>query len=184
MGFYDVTHSNLALQNIPPKKRKPRLTAYIYCIVEALQVLHEEVFTAFREDIIQRLRFNSQTIVLEGILNQTFNFTFRQPGIIEPVTKSDIWIDNNSDNLDHVYLSQASESYPPNYLFNASETPDPQLYLYNKSEFKPPFDFTVYVPTFFYNDPTSLLQVKAEIEKHIIVGVNYEVKPYISSIEP
>lgn len=175
MGLYDLSLYGKGEESWPPKKRKPRYLAYLKCLFAPLQTLVNDLFNTYRTDISGRIMYNSQTIVLEGVLNKVFGTVFRQPG--NP-TKSDIWIDNINNNISGVFIYKDGEGYIDVFATKNPDIPaagDP-LYLFNEEDFVTDYSFIVYVPLALYN--TSLIQIKAEIEKYIIAGVNYNVLPY------
>jgi hypothetical protein len=121
-----------------------------------------------------RINFNSQTIVLQYILNERFNYPENSP----------IWIDNADNDLDYTIIYKSEERYPPVYL-NVSEENLP-LHIYRKSEYIPEYDFKVKVPSNLLPSasfPEELLKeqekitqlINSEIFKYKIAGVNHVV---------
>jgi hypothetical protein len=173
MAIYDIDFSLVAERLLPPNKRNPVMLAWITALFTPLQQLHDDIFTNYRPDVIFRTRYNSQTIVLEGILNFIFD--------VQSVNK--IYIDNTDNNLDQVFFYKETEGYLP--VFFSTETEDEPVYFYNEDEYLVDFDFIVYVPSTWTDSSTSGrsfsdfdLQIENEVEKYRIMGTNYEVLSY------
>ena len=81
MAIYDVTYSLISERLLPPFKRTPILLAYLNAALTPLQTLRDWIFNDYYNGgteidgsgtvigINERLKYNSQTILLEYILN-------------------------------------------------------------------------------------------------------------------
>ncbi len=176
MSIYNIDFSLTTERILPPDKRKPIILSYLTALQNPLQELHDEIFDVYRPDVIYRTRYNSQTIVLTEILNQTFDVNG---------TNGKIWIDNSDNNISIYYFYNDDEGYNAVNFSNSDETPLIHNYIFNEEEYVLEFDAFVNVPyTWIDSDSNSrtysayVERIKAEIDKYIIMGVNYKVQPY------
>jgi pectate lyase len=90
-------------------------------------------FINYRQELIGRLRYNGQIIVLENLLNNYFDNTNR--GIV---------IETNNETLSQLFIFKSIEDKAE---FLHQKTEDKPLYIFQDSEsFSQTYDFTVIVP--------------------------------------
>lgn len=145
---------------ISPLLRKPKLLGFLYSLVTPLQSYRDKLTNVVYPIQEKEARSNSQVIKFEKILNDKFN------------CDTQIYIDEFG-NIDKLFIFNKKEVRPL-YLYTKSE--NKPLYLHNKTEFYGEYDFTVNVPQSLYN--SSLLKIKAVVEKYKLVGVTYQIRPY------
>lgn len=158
MSIYDLTFIKQIRRLLPITKRKIKRISWIRDLLEPLQTLKDQIFNVYRPDVVERAKYNSQTIVLEYILNKKFDATLKR-----------IYIVNFLTVLIYQYFYKKSEN-KPNYFYKKSE--GKPFYLYKGSEYAIDFDFIVHCPVGLAGQDK---QVRAEIEKYKVVGVNYTV---------
>lgn len=158
MSIYDLTFLKQIRRLLPIRKRKIKRISWIRDLLEPLQTLKDQIFNIYRPDVVERAKYNSQTIVLEYILNKKF----------DPAMKR-IYIVNFLTNLIYVYIFKKSEN-KPTYIYKKSEAKP--LYLFKSSEYAVDFDFIVHCPVGLAGQDK---QVRAEIDKYKVAGVNYTV---------
>lgn len=121
----------LIYQLTPRVLRKARVIAFLKAATKPFQTLNASL-VQFGNEMELRSKYNSQTKVLEKLLNDTFDNETRRITI------------ENSTLTGNVRLYNRNEG-PPVYLWNRSEGEAP-TYLFNYgSDYG--YDFTVYVPT-------------------------------------
>jgi hypothetical protein len=120
-------------QILPPRlKDKPKAEAWFYIHLKPVQTLFEQLID-YRTETNKKLRYNSQTIVLESLLNDKFDQDQRS---IYIVTESDILPEN--------YLFQDGSPEPPLYLFTDADDTD-EVWIYTDEEYEQNYDFVVYL---------------------------------------
>lgn len=135
---YRVDFAYLAALLLPSLLRKPRLLGWLTALLTPLTQLYA-TFLAYAQASFRELSYNSQTIVLEGALNDQFDPDLRR-----------IRIDNSDADLQPLYFNFRSEQQPDKYVLFAAECP-PWTYAYLYSEFSSQTDFTVHVPALLRN---------------------------------
>ncbi|RKR83174.1 hypothetical protein BDD43_3376 [Mucilaginibacter gracilis] len=158
LNFTRIIRSYLATWLAPVR------LAWLTALVSPLEQTRDDVFITFRNEAIEKARYNCQTIILQSILNKVFNTG----------NKTDIYIKNSDEFTEHTNLFNEAEGYPAIYLYNEGE--GRPIYLFNESEFEQVYDFVVYVPTAIYN--ASLDVLKAWIDKYKFSGINYNIIAY------
>lgn len=138
--------------------------AWLTAMVTSLAFLRDSIFVDFRAQAIEQARYNSQTIILQSLLNKAFHTG----------NKTDIYIKNADEFVSATYLFNEVEGYAPVYLFNEGSG-DP-VYIYNEEEFTQIYDFIVYVPLALYT--TSATQVSGIVDLYNLAGINYNVVSY------
>ena len=131
-SIYDLTYEKQIKRLIPPHKRKPKRIAWIRDLLTPLQWLRDQVFNIYRPDVVERAKYNAQTIVFEEILNKKFDAMLKR-----------IYIVNFYNTLIYSYFYKISEN-KPNYFYKISE--NKPFYLFKLSEFMIDFDFIVHSP--------------------------------------
>lgn len=139
--------------------------AWLTSMVTSLATLRDSIFVDFRAQAIELARYNSQTIILQSLLNKAF----------DTGNKTDIYIKNADEFVSATYLFNETEGYAPVYLFN-EEHDNPAVYLYNEEEFTQQYDFIVYMPSALYL--TSATQLRGIVNLYVLAGINYNVVSY------
>lgn len=123
----------------------------------------------------ERVRYNSQKIALEFILNKWFNTTWVQPDDPSNPTRPEIYIDSNV--LDNqVLTSYYTENAESNIYYYDSLT---YAYVLNSYTFNQTC-FSIYVPTAFFTalGVDAELQIRAIADKYVIAGMTYDIQQY------
>ena len=123
-----------AVNETPAEVRKEPWLSFLRSLLKPVKVLYAS-FLTYRTDTIKKMRYNSQTIVLENLLNDMFDSTLRR---ITVVTTYDIV------NPPHLY--QSSENNPLYVYTEAEYDAEPLLervYLNQQSELGILYDFIV-----------------------------------------
>lgn len=123
----------------------------------------------------ERVRYNSQKILLEFILNKWFNTTWLQPDDPFNPTRPEIYVDSNlTDN--QVLTSYYTENAESNVYYYDSLT---YAYVLNTYTFNQPA-FTIFIPSWL---PIALgvdanNQIRAIADKYVIAGITYDIQTY------
>jgi hypothetical protein len=183
--FYSIDFELVAERLLPPFLRTPISLAWIRSILKPLQQLRDSNIDAYYYDggvdittgntavgLNERLKYNSQTILLEYILNKHFSV----------VSSPFIYIDNAVSSTDINYVSSVGDGFVPLYVGDSPNDAN-TVFLGSESDYFPAFDFTVYVPTAVFNTLGSTLaerqaRVQAEVNKYKLIGVNNTVTNY------
>lgn len=170
---YSVTYALLALRYIHKLIRKPRLSAWIKCLVKPVQQKYDE-FNLLRIKINRELSYNSQVAILEYLLNKTFN-----------TVDTGIYIDDIADNKEQLFTYFLSESEPPAFIRNISEyNADTGLVKHSSyflSELAQNYDFIIYIPTALINietEPKKAAEVTAKVQRYKFAGTRFTIKNY------
>lgn len=167
MGLFQANFKLIAERLLPSFKRQPNMLKWFGALTLPIQTLRNQIFDIYRPDVIERTKQNSQTLVLEGILNNTYNL--EEPPFI--------YIQNNlSSAVDQLLLRKISEGLPPLFLRKETEVPDTPFYFRKEIETLTDFDFIVFVPSSIFG--TIENRVRAQIEGLKLIGVNYDVQSY------
>ncbi len=148
---YRVHFDYLATLLLPSLLRRPLLLAWLKALLAPLRQRYYD-FLVYAEATRIELTYNSQTIVLEGALNDQFDPTLRR-----------IIIDNSDTELQPLYFNFLSEQQPEKYILFAAESP-PWTYAYLYNEFTSQIDFTVHVPLVL-RTPQRTDQLQARIRR-------------------
>ncbi len=166
MGIFNINFAQLAERISPPFKRGEKVLLWYKDILSPLQTARDDFFNVFAPDIEDRTRYNSQVLVLEKILNDTFGIN----------AAPFIFIQNQESTVDELIFRKEVEAYPPIFFRNEGEVPDSPVYFRNESETVTEFDFIVFVPIALF--PTIEDQVRALTQQLKIAGVNFDVQSY------
>lgn len=172
---------------LPPRKLgKQRLSDMLLAMLEAVQGTYT-LFMLFREAMLYRLRWTSQTIWLERLLNDRFNngnpaftnFEHRTGPI-------GIYIDEPSSYINQAYRWNTAEARHDVVRWNAAElSANPSLirYRHNQSELDANLDFVAKVPMALLDvsnpaNATMVANMKAWIEQYRIAWSRYTIVNY------
>lgn len=175
---------------LPPRKRnKQRLGDVFLSLLESMQVLYTG-FMVFRQAMLYRLRWNSQTIYLELLLNDRFNNG--APAFIDfelRLLPIGIYIANPATFKEQIYRWNAIENRHQAARYNAAElaamlpTDPRRKYRYNESELGANLDFVVMVPIALFDvtapsNQNIVANMRAWIELYRIAGSRYTIENY------
>lgn len=146
---------------LPALLRKPRLRAWLQALILPLKQLYG-TFLDYQAASFRELSYSSQTIVLEGALNDQFDPSLRR-----------IRIDNSDTEFLPLYLNCRSENQAEKPLLFVAESP-PWTYCYAYSEFGSQIDFTVRVPVQLRN-PQRTDQLNARIRRFKLAMRHYQL---------
>lgn len=156
---YKVDFDYLATLLLPSLLRKPKLRAWLGALLAPLRQQYF-AFLLYAEAARIELTYNSQTIVLEGALNDQFDPLLRR-----------IRIDNSDTELQPLYFNFLSEQQPEKPILFAAECP-PWTYAYSYVEFSTQTDFTVRVPVLL-RTPQRTDQLNARIRRFKLATRHY-----------
>lgn len=98
-------------QELPPRKVTPKRVDFLKALLKPLAVLYAS-FLIYRTSTIKKLRYNSQVIILENLLNDKFDNALRRIRIITVFDIDEpVYLALNSEN-DPLWLPLASETDP------------------------------------------------------------------------
>jgi len=123
----------------------------------------------------ERVRYNSQKILLEFILNKWFNTTWLQPDDPFNPTRPEIYVDSNlTDN--QVLTSYYTENAESNIYYYDSLT---YAYVLNNYTFNQPA-FSIFVPAYLLValGVDAQNQIRAIADKYVIAGITYDIQTY------
>lgn len=176
MGLLDFSIQTAGVELLPPGYKKPKHVAWIESLLKPLQDYLDNTYKPKAQDLNNKIKYNGQTIVLEGVLNHELG------RIAGPF----IYIENNRGSKPVLYFHNEAEGFTPHYFDLAPEAP---VYIWTQAEVAPVFNFTVWVPVAAYQDyntanSTALTQaeylalVDSLVKKYKISGVNYNIQTY------
>lgn len=145
----NLDFDRLATQLLPGLLRKPVLRAWLGALLTPLRQLYT-TFLLYADAARLELSYNSQTLVLEGLLNDRFDPYGRR-----------IRIQNATTVLTPLYLNFHRENQPRKFLRFAIEGP-PWVFVRTYSEFSTQLDYTVVVPQVTL--PANRLERKQQIQ--------------------
>ncbi|MCE9539757.1 MAG: hypothetical protein K8R85_11135 [Bacteroidetes bacterium] len=114
MFNYIINWDKIIKENLPVFFHKLFRLAWITALIKPFKIMHAE-FLQLRDDYMYKVRYNSQVIYLERILNDKFDPTNRA-----------IYITDLSQ-VNEEYLYQKIESKPANYLYSKWKIGNPYL---------------------------------------------------------
>ena len=134
---YTVDWSILLRLLLPTRLRKPRILAFLNAAIEPIRMLYQS-FLSFREASLYKVRFNSQIVYLEAVLNDQFDNELRRIRIENATFKPGLYLYEPEQMLDvFLYQSFMGDNVRPN---------DPPTYLTSFLTESGDFDFFVFVP--------------------------------------
>ncbi len=166
MSIYTLDYSIFLNEYLPPDKRATIQKSWLGALLAPQQVLHDDVFITYYPDVIARSKQNGQKLIMEDVLNTTF----------EVVGPPFIYIDNTGDDKDDVTFYNEGEGYPPVYFYNDDELEDP-IYFFNSDEIAENAIFKVYVPSAVYLS-VGEARISTEVERLRVYGTTYEIISY------
>lgn len=146
----------LAKQLLTPPIARLSHLEWVRVLISPLSTLNA-VFVAYRAEVIKRLRYNGQVIILEALLNDTFQPDLRQ-----------IYIETVDEKLAQLYVYQTSEAQDPEYVHQSGEAPP--LYIFGADEtISVGYDFIVWVPDDLLT-PEQENRIKAIVRRYKLAG--------------
>jgi hypothetical protein len=132
--MYNINFNKLVAFNVPEFLWRITDLKWMALLVSQVKSLYDE-FIAWKDEVFYNAAHSGQVISLEHILNDIFDPSYRR-----------IYIDDGLRGTQN-YIFNTSENQDEPYIFNASETANPQLYLFNNQEdTSANYDFKVMVP--------------------------------------
>jgi len=131
MSFFDFNIDLLTKRLLPVKKRETVHFDWLSVLLFGIKQVYND-FIAFRSETLTELSYNSQTLILQRVLNDR----------CDPIDRG-IFIDNTFDNKVQKYIFTKAEGVPL-HIFTKAEAVT--ITLYNSFEFENDFDFIVNVP--------------------------------------
>ena len=146
----------LARQLLTPVISKASHLEWVRVLISPVAYVNA-IFVAYRAELIKRLQYNGQTIILENLLNDIFQPSDRE-----------IYIETLDDRLAQLYLYQTSEQEPPEYVHQTGEAPP--LYVFqNGEQLAVGYDFIVWVPDGLLNAEEQA-RLKAVTRRYKLAG--------------
>jgi hypothetical protein len=162
--------SNFIVGNLLPfKKRGIKMVDWLLSLIKPIETKHDEIFNNDYDGIKDRAYWNSQTMVLEYIINNEVGGTFSNTGT------SSVYIEHNVE-TDIVYLYNDNENGGSNYVVFYKENESgvtPILYNYLEFLFIP--NFVVFIPQFLSN---SVEVINRLVRRLKLAGTIYITKFY------
>ena len=157
---YDWNIRKWIEQMLPFFFRKVWLIAFIYSMLAPLQALFDD-FIAYKKTIEQKLKYNSQQIVLTNLLNNIFDNSSRR-----------IRIETSNDKLTNEYDYLIDDAgADTGFDFMIVDGVDAE-YSYMLADYVSDIDFTVYVPISL---SASEAQIKARIDFYLLASKKYSI---------
>jgi len=167
VSIYKINYDIVNERILPPSKRNEKILAFLRALTKPLQDLNDDFNDVTIPDIRDKLKRNSQIIVLNDTLNRVFGVTSAPFIFIQDTF--------NLEEFDNLFNN--NEGVPDVHSFNESELPaDEPLFLFNEPEFFGAQDFIVFVPAALF--PTIEAQVRAETKKYVLTGITFDVQSY------
>lgn len=182
----DIFDINIALTSeriLVPDYRQAKQLAWLKALGTPLQEFHDKIFNDFSDGgtdwdgnaiigIRERMRYNSQTMFLEWILNKHFGVT----------SAPFIYIQNGISVESEIFLTEDGDGYYPVFISESPNDVD-TVYIGDVSDYSPENDFTVYVPSALYatlgaSNPERTARVQKEVDKYKLIGINNNVATY------
>lgn len=182
----DVFDINIALiseRNLVPFYRQPKHLAWLKALGAPLQEYRDKIFNDYADggtdydanEIIgvrERIKYNSQTIVLEAVLNKHFGV------IVAPF----IYIQNGISIEQEIFLTDSGDGYLPIYFGDSPNDVD-TIYIGEEVDYNPAYDFIVYVPSALYatlgaSNPERTARVQEQVDKYKLIGVINNIATY------
>ena len=159
---YRVDFSRLVPLLLPALLRRPAQLAWLGALTAPVRQLYG-TFLAYAAASAIEVGYNSQTIVLEGALNDQFD-----PGARR------ITIDNQTSDPMPLYVNFRSEAALPEVIVLFVRESPPWTYAYGYSEFFTATDFTVRVPASL-RTPARTDQLNARIRRFKLPTRHYQL---------
>lgn len=115
MRNYKFNIAKWVLPLIPKRLRQPNTTALISLLVEPLQTLINS-FDDWANKVFYKAKFNGQVIMLEHLLNDTFDNTLRRITITDGETQIVPALRNRSENRPTMILRYRNEDGDKNFI--------------------------------------------------------------------
>lgn len=134
--MFNVDWQKLINQSLPSFLRRDKMKAWLYALIEPIEVMHNN-FLTFRDDKLIELSYNAQTILLEKALND------RWPG-----ANGNIYVDNTADNLPDNFIFRDQDTLPDLKIYRDQDSGNALYstrYLFRDQD-SAKFDFIVKVP--------------------------------------
>lgn len=164
--MYFINWIKWAFDLLPALLRQTVMLAYVRVLLFPLRYVNDN-FTAFAAEATRQTHYNSQTIVLEYILNRRY-------GLLLAGRK--IYIDNTGNHLPRLFSFYKNTGQPAlgtSYYKAAGH--GPMFTSYYRSAYALEYDFTVMIPVEVSYDAD---EVKAIVSRYKEAGKRFNIQTY------
>lgn len=154
--IFNIDYSIASERLLSPDKRTPKMLAWLSALALPLQQKHDEIFTVYMPDVLQRTHWNGQTIVLEAVLDKLLGIT-------------GTYIESNN-NPNNVFFIGTKEDPDTSYITIPGEEED-YIGLVNDLNI---YDFTVYLPAVDFNDE-NIRRTTSIVKKYKLYGTTFNI---------
>lgn len=157
-----IDWTNFVKTQLPRSKRTPIVEQWITFLLKPAIEVYDKLLLYFN-DVRYRTAFNGQVIYLEHLINATFN----NGG-------DEIFIEDGP--INETYLFNESEINEDVYLFNETEAPTPEQYVFNEDDSTgDELGFIINVPNAL---PMNVPQFTALVNSYKLAGMSYTINYY------
>lgn len=160
MRFGNWNIVQFTLDNTPSKRQTSIMLVWLGVLLKPLNTIYT-AFKSYYLGVYSQLSYNSQTIILEKLLNNTFDSILNRIYIVHS---------NDTNMIGYIYFN--SEAAPKTYASFISEG-KPLIYGYFKSEAKGATDFYVNVPASLTYDAVLMNSL---IKKYKLISKRYIIQ--------
>jgi hypothetical protein len=151
-----IDTEKLAQQLLTPVVAKMSHLEWVRVLLSPISTLNA-VFVTYRAELIKRLRYNGQVIILEALLNDIFHPSGRE-----------IYIETIDDRLAQLYVFQTSENQDAEHIHQSGEAPP--VYIFGAEEsISVGYDFIVWVPDELLSTEEEQ-RIKAVVRRYKLAG--------------
>lgn len=166
--MFNVNLTILANWLLPPFLRQNRLKGFLKAFNKHLQTLYNEL-NAYRARKSYEMSINGQVMWIERMLNDYYDNLLRRIYIIDVNNDTTTYLYNKAENITPPYIYNKVENAPKTYIQLSVDASN--------------YAFRVQVPYALYvqliaNNEALLNQMKANINKYKVFGVNYVIQSY------
>lgn len=161
--MYNIDFNKLIAFNVPEFMWRPTHLRWLQLLVSQVKLLYND-FINWKNLNAYNAAHSGQVISIEHILNDIFDKIYRR-----------IYIDDGARVLQN-FIYNTPEDSDDVFIFNSSETSDPQFYCFNNQEdVDASYDFKVMVPgSLVFNEN----RMKALVNVYVIAGKSYKIITY------
>lgn len=162
MSIFNVDFTKLSNRLTPSFLKSTAFSDWIKSLLNPVVTLYNDLL-AYREESFRILSYNSRTKIFEEYLNDEFDATLRR-----------IYIVNNTNILQRVFIYFTAEGNVNPYIYNISES-KPPLYIRTSNEFALDVDFTVYYPNGLIFDSNKMTSIIKSVK---LAGKRFAIIPF------
>ncbi len=163
--MFNIAFDQLIYNLLPHFLRKERMLAWLLAVMKPVVLLYDR-FLVYRTDKLYEARISAQVNSLEYMLNDAY---------YGDGNGRTIYITDNEDYSEDIYLYNSSELETETHLFNSDETADTDTLTFNAQEGTGGVDFIVWVLMDMMYDSDKMI---SRINKYKLAGTTYEIKTY------